>query len=174
MKKYFLLFILSLLVLVPFTPKVSAGAYWQSLAHSPDVMFHNGGAFDGQQYFYIVGGRDANFNSTSRFQRYNILTDMWEVLPPAPKPMFGSKVFYAHNALYILAGATANSTREFLKYDLETGTWSTLPNIPGSFIDSGGAAYDGNTAIYASTFSGRTFSSAQFEDFPGMTSCTSW
>src|SRR3989344_1828925 len=177
MKKLFIVLLTLVLHLFFSAHKISAAGYWQLLTPSPDYMFFNGAAFDGQRYLYIIGGFNTDFSTSNRFQRYDTLVNTWEIMPPAPESMVSTKMLYINNALFVLPGTTGDNrsnSREFLEYDLATNSWSHLPNIPGSYASSGWAAYDGQNTIYAGTFSGGYFSGTQYEhiykfDIPSST-----
>lgn len=76
---------------------------------------------------FVAGGKATNGQSIATFQRYDIATDRWELLPPMPEPRAdGSDGHWVNGELYILGG-WANKPplpqQDVFAYNPKTRTW---------------------------------------------------
>jgi hypothetical protein len=87
-------------------------------------------------------------NNATSFYAYNLTTEVWETLSPAPETvrMGGSIVKGPDGYLY---GSRGQNTPTFWRYDIEDDSWAVMASAPKNFYYGASLNYDDDRYVYA-------------------------
>lgn len=90
-------------------------------------------SFSYNQYGFIIGGVDANWNATNEVWRYDTTNNSWQQRTSMPDSLFGSLCFFINNKAYVCGGRDQNNqgSRKVWEYDVVNDNW--MPKNDMSF-----------------------------------------
>jgi N-acetylneuraminic acid mutarotase len=129
----------------PVAPARAAGG-WRALSPAPLERLEVSSARVGR-YVYVLGGlQGGQLESSTAFERYDVLTDSWKPLPPVPEAVNHAVAVAYHGDVYVLGGfdgqpitlpagdplspITTGEVPSFYRYDPRAGTWWRMPSMP--------------------------------------------
>jgi Kelch motif protein len=109
---------------------------WYSGTPMPTPLFGHGAVYDGDQYFYIVGGA-ASADSIGLVEdallRYEVATDTWNAtLSPLPGERFGGGACFMNDRIYYVGGTDGDGDAmdAVYGYNIAADAWATLAPLP--------------------------------------------
>jgi len=96
---------------------------------------------------YVVGGLDANFETSSIAWKLDQAQEAWEELPPMSTPRAGPIAVAMDGFLYVLGGENAaEALREVQRFDPSGGKWQDMApmlqgRVRGTAVAAGGFVY---------------------------------
>ncbi|KAF4537766.1 uncharacterized protein LTHEOB_11390 [Lasiodiplodia theobromae] len=134
---------LSLLNLVGAVPSCQSGQ-WEDLASIPTPRQEHGTTAIGNTTIAILGGivpTNGSTTTTDLLQLYDIDSNTWKTVSPAPYKVNHPNIAAVHDKLYLLGGlapgpvstdVTMNwvASKLCYAYDVETDTWTQLASMP--------------------------------------------
>ncbi|GAM21803.1 hypothetical protein SAMD00019534_049780 [Acytostelium subglobosum LB1] len=125
---------------------------WTFVANMNTLRSRFSAIYDGRQHIYVFGGEaktNDRITPEKTVERYNIMSDSWEVLKHMPKQRSRHATAYdGQRYIYIIGGKDATwFTSEVLRYDMFTQEYTQMRPMktPRSDIS---AVYDGKGSIY--------------------------
>jgi hypothetical protein len=110
---------------------------WTPAAAIPTTAALRYGFADSGDIFYIVGGLNGSFATSTALRQYNVLTNVWTNLAPVPASSEGASATYFNNKIYATQGTAGTG---FYIYDITLNSWTTGPPVPAGPTDRYGAA----------------------------------
>lgn len=91
-------------------------------------------AFSYANYGYIIGGVDANWQTSNMVWRYDTMTNNWIQKTSIPDSVQGAVCFFINNKAYIAGGRDKNNicTSKVWEYDIINDTWQQKNNMPNN------------------------------------------
>ncbi len=86
-----------------------------------------GGAVIVDNFLYIAGGYDGQ-RELDQSQRYNLVDQDWESLPPLSTPRGGMHLLYDGLAIFAVGGGWGKTVSTLERFDPATGLWSHFPS----------------------------------------------
>ena len=131
-----LLYVVGGYCLHPDKPLASCEAFdprtgrWMQVADMKQARFGHAIAAVGDRFLYVVGG-DCRRTLVTAIERYDSLTDMWEVVAQLPTPVAGGRMLESGGLLYLVGGDVGSQPLSFTNkvrvFDPNTLNWETLP-----------------------------------------------
>lgn len=112
---------------------------WRVLSQMETAHAFGGAVFVGD-YIYVVGGYNGQ-RELDGAQRYNLVEETWEALPPLATPRGGVQLLNDGLAIFAVGGGWGQSVGTLERFDPVTGLWSHFPSpIAGEWRHLGAAA----------------------------------
>jgi len=126
-------------------------------------------SFSYNQYGFVLGGIDANWNATNEVWRYDTTGNTWLQRTSMPDSLFGSLCFCINNKAYVCGGRDQNNqgSRKVWEYDVINDNWLPKNDMPfGPRWRSSGAVINNKGYLAFGADSMNIFSNKLYEYDP--------
>jgi N-acetylneuraminic acid mutarotase len=126
-------------------------------------------SFSYNNYGYIIGGIDANWQASNLVWRYDTATNNWSPKTSVPDSVQGAVCFFINNKAYICGGRDRNNncTKKVWEYDVINDTWLQKNNMPqGGRWRASGTVINNKGYLVFGADSANKFSNKLFEYNP--------
>jgi N-acetylneuraminic acid mutarotase len=106
---------------------------WSIMQPAPVPMQDNAAVFDGSGHLFVTAGRVDLNTPSNGFYRYDIASDTWTTLPPAPVFPAAGAACSIGGYLFVFGRWAAGQPfpQVFFVFDMTLGTWRQLATPPG-------------------------------------------
>lgn len=105
---------------------------------------------NGENYFFVVSGRNSNGIINNKNFRYQLSNDSWTELANHPTGILSCGTAILKDSLYTIGGVVTTPgayTKKAYKYSINENTWSQVADFPVNIIDTEAVAYQ-DSLIY--------------------------
>ncbi len=136
---------------------------WRAAAEKPTPLRLAAGAVL-SDVIYMPGGLDAAGAATDRFERFDIASETWDVLPKLPRALSGHVVVATFDNIYVFGGKTASDSfnQDGYVYALATGSWSRIGGLPTARSQAAAALVNDRIYVVGGTDGQSEFTTCEY------------